>query len=249
MIMALAGQKGGSSKSTVSIALAAEWTAREKRVLLVDADRQQTAATWGAVAAEKGLPCPTIVVLGTNMVDELPKLSVGYDITIIDTPPRHGEIQRASLIVSHVALIPCGPATADVWSLGETLQLIDKAKAINTSLQAAIVIAKKPVGTVLGASMRQSIAGCGIPVLQSELCQRVAYAEFLGHGCGLSQYAKRSLAAGEIVKLADELESLFLSNQKEKNHHGAKAKTRHSKTSKGRQKGHQGVYPRPRRNV
>ncbi|MFM2416870.1 MAG: ATPase MipZ, partial [Pseudomonadota bacterium] len=37
MILTLAGQKGGTGKSTLAINLAVEWMRRGKRVLLVDA--------------------------------------------------------------------------------------------------------------------------------------------------------------------------------------------------------------------
>lgn len=45
MIVAIGGQKGGTSKTTTAIYLAAEWQRRGRRVLLVDVDPQRSTST------------------------------------------------------------------------------------------------------------------------------------------------------------------------------------------------------------
>ena len=49
MIIAVINQKGGAGKTTIALNLAAALAAEGKRVLLVDADPQQTAQDWAAV--------------------------------------------------------------------------------------------------------------------------------------------------------------------------------------------------------
>ena len=49
VIMAIVNQKGGCSKTTLSLNLAAAMAAQGKKVLLIDADPQQTAQDWAAV--------------------------------------------------------------------------------------------------------------------------------------------------------------------------------------------------------
>ena len=53
-IIALAGHKGGSSKTTLAVSLAAAWAAEGRRVLVVDLDPQASATRWLGADADAG---------------------------------------------------------------------------------------------------------------------------------------------------------------------------------------------------
>ena len=207
MILALAGQKGGAGKSTVAISIAAELVARKRKVLLVDADPQGTARTWGDVASEAGHPLPTIIAMGATMhrPDQLPRVAGGYDHVVIDCPPRHGEIQRSALMVADAVLLPCGPSAADAWALASSVELVTEGRALRPELAASIVITRKQVNTALSKGARDVLAQSGLPVLATELGYRVAFAEALGAGQGPTTYAPKDAAAAEVRALVDEL--------------------------------------------
>jgi chromosome partitioning protein len=207
MLIACAGQKGGGGKTTTAISLAAEWHRRGKRVLLVDADPQRSAQTWATVAAEAGKSLPTVVAMGPGLhrPDQLPSLARNYDIAIVDCPPRHGEIQRAALMVVDLVILPCGPSTLDAWALTESVDLVQDARTLRPELQAAILITKR-TRTALGAGARETFAASGLPVLATELGYRVTYQEAPAAGLGPTTYEPDSAAAAEIRSLADELE-------------------------------------------
>ena len=126
MIIALTGQKGGVGKSTTAISIACEAMTRGLSVLLVDADPQQTVATWHAVANESGHPTPTVIAMAATMhrPDQLPKIAAAFDLVVIDCPPRNGDIQKAALMVADVALLPSGPSGADAWALASSLDIV-----------------------------------------------------------------------------------------------------------------------------
>lgn len=207
MIVALTGQKGGVGKSTLAICIAAELMERRHKVLLVDADPQGTIRTWGEVAAEAGRPMPTIVSMGSTMhrAEQLPTVGMGYDDVVIDCPPRHGDIQRSALMAADLALLPCGPSSADAWALAASIDLINEAKALRADLESRIVITRKQVRTALGRSAREELEKSGVELLKSELGYRVAYAESLGAGQGVTAYAPRDAAAQEVRALVGEL--------------------------------------------
>ncbi len=209
MIITLAGQKGGTGKSTTAVAIAVEWCARGRRVLLVDLDPQGSARTWGDVAAEAAAEhTPTVVALGAGLHLHLPPLAAAHDLVVIDCPPRHGEMQRTALMLAHVALLPCGPDPTEVWGLTESVELVRAAMARRPELLPRIVITRKDHRTGLSRGARTSLAELSIPVLDTELGRRVTYPEALAAGRGPTTYDPRSIAAREVRRLVTELEQL-----------------------------------------
>lgn len=207
MIIALTGQKGGVGKSTTAICLAAATMQRGLRVLLVDADPQGTVRTWGDVAGESGRSTPTVVAMGAAMhrQGQLPDMAAGFDLTVIDCPPRHGDVQRAALMVADVAVLPCGPTAADAWALAGTLDMVKEARALRERLRCCVLITRRQGRTVLGKSARAVLEASGLPVLHSALSYRVAYQEAIAAGQGVTTFARRDPAAREIEDLLDEL--------------------------------------------
>jgi chromosome partitioning protein len=210
MIVALTGQKGGVGKSTTAINLAVAALGRGRKVLLVDADPQGTVRTWGDVAAEAGHDAPTVVAMGATMhkPGQLREIAAGYDLVVVDCPPRHGDVQRSALMVADLAILPCGPSAADAWALAAGLEAISEARVLRDELQACIVITRKQGRTALGKGARAVLESSGLPVLRTELGQRIAYQEALAAGLGVTRWAPRDGAAKEIVSLLNEIEEL-----------------------------------------
>jgi chromosome partitioning protein len=207
VIVAVCGQKGGVGKSTLCVNLAAEGVARGQRVLLVDADKQATCRTWGAVAAEQGHPIPTLVAMDATMhrPGQLDRIAAGHALVLIDTPAQIGEVPASALMVADLALLPCTPSGADTWALAETLELVTKAQTFRPDLRAAIVINRTQGRTALGQGVRKVLAETGVPLLRTALGQRIAFQEALHAGMGITAYAPKEPAAAEIRALFEEI--------------------------------------------
>jgi chromosome partitioning protein len=208
MIVTLLGQKGGIGKSTTAISLAMAALERGSDALLVDADPQGTVRTWSEVANENRVRVPTVIAMGAAMhrPGQLDVIARGYDLTLIDCPPRHGDVQRSALMISDAALLPCGPSAADAWAVSASLELLSEAQTLRETLQACIVITRKQGRTTLGRSARAVLAQSGLTVLDSELSYRISYQEALAAGSGVTQFCPRDPAAREVRALLDELE-------------------------------------------
>ena len=210
MIIAFVSQKGGVGKSTLAVSVAWELQARGYRVLAVDADPQGTLRVTGEVAAEAGRPAPSIVALGKDMYrpDQLPTLAQSFDYVVIDTPGRMGDVQRAALMVAHLALVPVGQSAADTWGVTQTLEAVQEAQVLRPDLQARLVITRKLPRTSLGKSARDVAATAPLPLLAAETTYRVAWQEALAAGCGVAQYAPADAAARELRAITDEVLAL-----------------------------------------
>jgi chromosome partitioning protein len=139
--------------------------------------------------------------------DQLPQVAAGFDLVIIDCPPRAGDVQRAALMVATVALLPCGPAAPDAWALASSIDLIREAQTLRPDLLAAVVLTRKQ-RTAVGQGARDALASAGLPVLRAELGYRVAYQESMAAGQGVTTYSPRSEAAGELRALWAEIAAM-----------------------------------------
>lgn len=209
MIIAWAGQKGGAGKSTLAIATAAEFHRRDHDTLLVDADPQGTSTTWGDVATERADDeeehnFPTVVSMRENLHKQLPELAANYDYTIIDCPGRIDSLQRAALAVANLAIVPVTPDTSDVWALSESLELLEQAQQFRPELRCMLCLNKIRATTAEADNARETFEPAGLPILDTEIGYRVAYARFAHEGVGVVDFDSGK-AADEIRDLTDEL--------------------------------------------
>lgn len=207
MIVSLAGQKGGSGKTTTAICIADELHCRDRKTLLVDTDPQATARTWADVAAERETDGPAVIGMGPGFHEELETIADGYDDIVIDCPPGHSEIQRAAMMVSDVTIIPSGPGLTDLWSLAETIDLAKKATTVRPALTAAIMLTRRDARTNISERAQEVLEEAELPVFDTSLGSRVAYQECPSEGVGVTRYRPSGTAADEVRALVDEIEA------------------------------------------
>lgn len=208
MIITMCQSKGGTGKSSLAVHLGTEWFSRGHRVLVVDADPQGTALTWAEVAAEHGHPTPSVIAVGDNIRQAVPEVADQYDVTIIDTAGRHSKRLAGALMLADLALLPCQPSPPDVWAMADTVETVLAVQELRQELQAWTVINGR-TRTALSRSTRAALERAALPVLSASLGQRVAFAEALAVGQGVTDYAPSSTAASELRTLADEISELL----------------------------------------
>lgn len=210
MIIGLAGQKGGSGKTTTAFNLA-ESLSQNARVLLVDADPQATAMTAATRRDVEGDTLtvahrPEILAGGKREALELlEKVRTRFDHIVIDAPPQAQAPQRTLLSVVDLALIPCGATHADLWSMSGTLEMVADYVNRRPELDARIVLTKVDARRSLSTRVRDALGDVPIPLCDVYCSFLTDYAECLGAGLGVTRYAGDSKAAGEIRRLTEEL--------------------------------------------
>jgi chromosome partitioning protein len=203
MIIALASLKGGSGKTTLSVHLAAAISQAGRKVLLADADPQGSASDWAA-AREDTPPFPVVGMARNTIHRDLPAIASDYHHTVIDTPPRVSALARAALLAADVVLIPCQPSSYDIWAASETVTLIDEARGFKPDLLGAFVINRKIPNTLIGRDVVDALGEYDLPLLDTALAQRVAYAESAA-GYSVLETAPTSAAAEEVKSLAKDV--------------------------------------------
>lgn len=208
LIITLGGQKGGTGKSTLSVHMAAELHARGRRVLVIDADPQGTALTWSGVASDREVKAPSVTALGDNLRQVGRELAAQYDVTLIDTAGRHDRRLASALMITDMVLLPCRPFPIDIWALGESVETVKKAQELRPELKAWIVLngGSKDRRVAVCRDARKAAQKAGVDVLRTELGQRVAFAEAMALGMGVTAHAPSSQAAHEMRQLVTEIE-------------------------------------------
>jgi len=204
MIISVLNQKGGVGKTTLAVHLAMALAKRGERVLLLDADVQGSALDWSA-SRESAAPFSVVGLPKATLHREAPKFLEDYRHIVIDGPPRVYDVARSAILASDFVLIPIQPSPYDIWAARDIVDLVKEASTFNENLQSVFVINRKIVNTAIGRDVIEALATYDLPVLASEICQRVAFAESAANGSTVLEDAPESLAAREIEALAAEL--------------------------------------------
>jgi chromosome partitioning protein len=207
LIISFLNQKGGVGKSTLSINVAACLTLLKQKVLLIDADKQGTSSTWASLRPESGFE--VVSMSRENMARDALKLAAGYDFTIIDGPPQAETISRSCIVASDLVVVPIEPGGASRWSSDLTIRQLLEAMELKPTLRCGFVVSRKIGSTVLGRDTRVMAADGGIPVFETEIEQRIAYAEALTMGKTIFEWVGNGSAVRDIQSLTHELLDVF----------------------------------------
>jgi len=204
MIIGVLSQKGGVGKTTISVNVAATFAMAGRRVLLVDADPQGSSLAWSS-ARDLDPLFPVVGMAKPTLHRDLPEIAKDYDVVVIDGAPRVNELGRAAILASDLVIIPVQPSPYDVWAAAETVQLIREASVFKENLKAAFAINRKIVNTAIGRDVQAALDPLEIPVLRTQLCQRVLYAESAAQGLAVAEVLPNGDAAKELASLVSDI--------------------------------------------
>jgi chromosome partitioning protein len=194
-VVALASQKGGSGKTTLSGHLAVEAErVGAGPVALIDTDPQGSLSQWWNAREENAPSFATVGVL--ELGDALAHLrKVGVRLAVIDTPPAiTGSISQ---VVAHadLVIVPTRPSPHDLRAVGATVDIAERHH--------------KPVLFVMnGATARARITGEAAVALSQHgtvapvtIHHRIDYAASMVDGRTVGEVVPKSASAKEISEL------------------------------------------------
>ncbi|NEQ96398.1 MAG: AAA family ATPase [Cyanothece sp. SIO2G6] len=204
MIISLANQKGGCSKSTTAVHLC-HWlkTQGERDVLLVDADAQRSSSIW-LDSLDIDIPFK-VVQSPDDLLDHLPELAEKCEALVVDGPAGLSESTRAILFRSDIAVVPCQPSGVDIRSAADAVKLIRQAQSVRNGPPDAVLFLSRAVkGTKLKEEALTVLKKSGFDILTTTIHQRQVIADCFG------QRATVWEMAGKAAKDAQtEYSSLF----------------------------------------
>ncbi|WP_137862229.1 MULTISPECIES: ParA family protein [unclassified Sphingomonas] len=126
-VLAMASQKGGSGKTTLSghLAVQAE-RAGCGPVVLIDIDPQGSLADWWN-ERETDLPAFAQTTVARLASDLEILRQQGFKLAVIDTPPAITMAIQSVIAVAELIVIPTRPSPHDLRAVGATVDLCDRA--------------------------------------------------------------------------------------------------------------------------
>lgn len=126
-VLAMASQKGGSGKTTLSGHLAVQaQRSGAGPVVLIDIDPQGSLADWWN-EREDEMPAYAQTTVARLAADLEMLRGQGFRLAVIDTPPAITVAIQSVIAVSELIVVPTRPSPHDLRAVGATVDLCDRA--------------------------------------------------------------------------------------------------------------------------
>jgi len=205
-IITVATMKGGSGKSTLASCLAVHWHLSGRHPTIIDADPQRTIARLAA--REKALGGVQVIKDATEDAWKTAQRLVDTnDTVIIDTPGFRSQATLSCLGVTDFVLVPVKPSPFDVDRMLDTLHILINGVSGRRPMFRC-VLTQTTRDSIIAKHIRSELVNAGFPVLESEMTNRVVYAEAALWGATPSLVDRAGPAAREIAAIADEVDQI-----------------------------------------
>lgn len=208
MIILVGSQKGGCGKSTVAVNICTALAVKGRDVVLVDADRQSTAANWVMDrSANKGLPVVHCIQKYENIRNTLLDLDKRYEYIIVDAAGHDSRELRTGMTAAHVMLLPFRPSQPDLDTLPSLQEIITQARDLNSELIVYALLTMGPTNPVVHETdeAREYLQDYPeIRLLATVVRDRKVYRDAMSEGMGVIEMSNRK-ASEEIKSLTREI--------------------------------------------
>lgn len=134
-VLTIASGKGGVAKTSTAIILSTNLVAAGYRVAVIDADRNQSFASWHAQAYEGPAFICKSEVDNIRVVDLAGELAETHDVVIVDTAGFESLTAAAAVGMADFVIIPCMP---DRGSVRETLRSANQVASLSKAARRTI---------------------------------------------------------------------------------------------------------------
>ena len=210
MFITVFGQKGGVAKTCSSVHIAASWSHQQKRVVLVDADRNRSATAYGARGL---LPCPIVPI------EAAAKATRSAEIVVTDGQASSNEEEMKNLVEgADFILLPTTTQSRSIELTIEMAQTITKYKIPYAALLVKVDSRKEATAK----NAKECLEGFDIKVLDAQIPLLSAFEQAEAEGVTVDQAIdrrgranpRRMLGWSAYCSACNEIEDLFEEHKK-----------------------------------
>lgn len=212
MIIVIGNVKGGTGKSclsqNVSVGLALKYN---KKILLVDADPQETSADWIQSRKEnEKLTNIHCIQLKGNIRTELLELEDKFDCIIVDCGGHDSGTMRSAMATATHILIPFRAKRRDLKLLPQMSELIELIQGVNPDVKINSIITQAPSLPSQVDRILEAKAACEsfeLPALEVFTYMRNVYDD--ADEAGASVFEHKANKSGLDLKAIAEIEQII----------------------------------------
>ncbi len=205
MFITVFGHKGGVAKTCSSVHIAASWSNQQKRVVLVDADRNRSATAYGGRGL---LPCPVVPIAAAAKATRL------AEIIVTDGQASSNEEEMKNLVEgAEFVLLPTTTQSRSIELTVEMTQMINKYKIPYAALLVKVDSRKEAAAK----NAREVLEGFDIKVLDVQIPLLSAFEQAETDGVTVDQAvdkrgranSRRMIGWAAYCSTCKEIEDLF----------------------------------------
>ena len=203
-VWSIVSQKGGCGKTTLALQLAIA-AAKDRKVLVIDLDPQQSAERWHAIRQRTtgSKDDPSIAAGPHQKLGDMLRTArkLGAELVLIDTPPKVDKAIAPSLAAATLVLVPLKSSILDLQALEDCADVVNLARARSKTL---VVLNAVPTGAGRDAAIRESLRFASrlkLEVAPERLSELPAFSTGLKTGRGVTETDRNGTAAKEITAL------------------------------------------------
>jgi chromosome partitioning protein len=212
-ILTIANQKGGPGKTTTAINVAGELQSAGYRVVVVDVDPQATLSKWNRLRTKQSMEPFTVVSVSQGLLDDTLndlRANTGVDVAVVDCPGNIHDLTTRAVEHSDAVLCPVRATFFDVDATREISRFITAVRMVHPEIRFMLFINAKHGSRNLDKSARENLVRIfqkseNTHVLETEIPDAAAIAEFGGTGMTVAEYSPKSPGARLYKKLTKEV--------------------------------------------
>ncbi|MCI0755617.1 ParA family protein [Teichococcus vastitatis] len=203
-VLVVAGSKGGTGKSLLSMSISAFLARKEADFALIDADPTEASSRWSRAIYE-GMPIETHAERDEDKLAHLiADLSEQKRLVIVDTPGFDNLSSSVAIASADYVLVPCKSSEADLYEARATMNKVRSlARSTRREIPARVVLNSVRSTTVANHAASE-IRDAGLSPLKCSLGHRADY-EVMTHS---GKLPINGTAARELRALMAELTEL-----------------------------------------
>lgn len=207
MIILFGGEKGGTGKTTIATNIAVMRTHKNKDVMLIDTDKQQSASYFCSLREDNKIypRVSSIQKFDRAVKTEALELKKKYKDIIIDAGGRDSVELRSALLIADRAFFPLRASQYDMWTLKNMNDHVDTAKLYNPKLEVFIILnqlSSNPAVKEIESAKELIKEFEQVDLLSTFICERIEYRKAALSGMSVVE-------RGQDIKAINEMKNLY----------------------------------------